>query len=104
LTESDNGTYLKQIWRGKIPPKIRFFMWLLSNGAVLTKDNLLRGNWGGSPECYFCEHDESVDHLIFQCSVAKVVWACVARCFGACDIPGNLNQCWSWLEKWLPQR
>jgi hypothetical protein len=103
LTESNNGTYVKQIWRGKIPPKIKFFMWLLSNGAVLTKDNMLRRNWHGSSDCYFCELDESIDHLFFKCSVAKIVWACVATCFGARDIPGNLNQCWSWLDKWLPQ-
>jgi hypothetical protein len=41
--------------------------------------------------------------MFFQCSVAKVVWACVARCSSACDIPSIINQCWSWLEKWLPQ-
>ena len=78
-------------------------MWLLSNGVVLTKDNMLRRKWNGSPECFFCEHNESIDHLFFQCSIAKVVWACVARCFGASDIPGNLDQCWSWFDQWLPQ-
>ena len=29
LTVGDNDAYLKQIWKGKIPPKIKFFMWLL---------------------------------------------------------------------------
>jgi hypothetical protein len=44
LTEGDNGVYLRQIWKGKIPPKIKFFMWLLSNGVVLTKYNMLKRN------------------------------------------------------------
>jgi len=77
-------------------------MWLVSNEAILTKDNMIKRNWVGDPECYFCECNETIDHLFFKCSVAKVIWACVARCIGAADIPGNLNQCWSWLEKWLP--
>jgi hypothetical protein len=35
LTEGDNGIYHKHIWKGKIPPKIKFFMWLVSNEAIL---------------------------------------------------------------------
>jgi anaerobic selenocysteine-containing dehydrogenase len=66
LTEGESGSYLKQIWRGKIPPKIKFFMWLMSNGAVLTKDNMLRRNWVGDPECYFCDNNESIEHLFFK--------------------------------------
>jgi len=76
LTTNDNGPHLKSIWKGKIPPKIKYFMWLLTNGVVLTKDNLLRKNWKGSPDCYFCNEDETIDHLFFHCSVARVVWAC----------------------------
>ena len=68
-----------------------------SQNQVLTKDIMIKRNWVGNPECFFCECNETIDHLFFKCSVA-----CVARCIGAADIPGNLNQCWSWLEKWLP--
>jgi hypothetical protein len=78
-------------------------MWLLSNDAILTKDNMIKRNWVGDPDCYFCDCTESTEHLFFKCSVTKVVWACVARCIGAFDIPGNLNQCWEWLDKWLPR-
>jgi len=48
-------------------------MWLMSNGAVFTKDNMLRRNWVGDPKCYFCDNNESIEHLFFKCSVAKVV-------------------------------
>jgi hypothetical protein len=34
--------------------------------------------------------------------VAKTIWAIVAKCFGADTIPRNLDQCWRWVEKWLP--
>ena len=45
---------------------------------------------------------ESVSHLFFQCSTAKAVWAIVAKCIGANDVPKSLGQCWLWCEKWLP--
>ena len=51
---------------------------------------------------YFCSQPETVDHLLFQCSTAKVVWATVAVCFGANNVPRSLNQCWEWYERWLP--
>jgi len=77
-------------------------MWLLTNNAILTKDNLIKRKWKGEPECYFCRNPENIPHLFFQCSVARTVWAIIAKCFGANTIPKNLNQCWSWCEKWLP--
>lgn len=75
----------------------------MSNEAILTEDNMLKRKWTSSPECYFCDCNESTEHLFFKCSMAKIVWACLAKCLGATDILGNLVQCWSWLEKWLPQ-
>jgi hypothetical protein len=45
---------------------------------------------------------ESISHLFFQCPVARVVWSIIAKCFGANNIPTNLEQCWCWCETWLP--
>lgn len=44
LTENDVGPYHKKIWTGKIPAKIKIFLWLILNKALLTKDNLIRRN------------------------------------------------------------
>jgi len=35
---------------GKNPTKHKFFMWLMENGALLTKYNLVKRNWVVSPE------------------------------------------------------
>ena len=74
----------------------------MTKDAILTKDNLIRRKWKGDPEYYFCKNPENISHLFFQCSVAKAVWAVIAKCFGANTIPKNLDQCWIWCEKWLP--
>ena len=102
LTRSETGIYYKMLWKGKILAKIKLFMRLLMNDAILTKDNLLKRNWQGDPACYFCDDFENISHLFFQCHVAKSMWAIVAKCFGADTIPRNLEQSWRWCNRWLP--
>jgi hypothetical protein len=53
LTKNDNGPEFKNIWKSKLPEKIRIFMWFLAQGVVLTKENMLKKNWKGNPGCYF---------------------------------------------------
>ena len=53
--------------------------------------------------CYFCHLPEPVNHLFFNCSVAKVVWATVATCLGASNIPTSFDQSWRWCEQWIPK-
>jgi hypothetical protein len=72
------------------------------NNAILTEDNLIKRKWSGSPTCYFCNCDENINHLFFQCSTAKAVWAIVAYAIGANNIPKSFDQCRNWCEHWLP--
>jgi len=102
LTKNEHGVFNKRIWTRKIPQKIKIFLWLLSKGALLTKDNLRRRNWNGDPSCAFCDCVETISHLFFQCPVARVVWSDIEKCFGANNLSFNLKQCWSWCESWLP--
>lgn len=102
LTVNDSGPYYKRIWKGRIPAKIKIFLWLAVNNVILTKDNMIKRKWQGDPSCYFCHKNETIDHLLFQCSVAKSVWAIVAFSLGANNVPTSLSQCWTWCEKWFP--
>jgi len=45
----------KQLWKAKIPLKVKIFMWLTLQNAILTKDNLLKRKWKGSPACAFAK-------------------------------------------------
>jgi hypothetical protein len=74
----------------------------VANDAILTKDNMIKRRWQGDPLCYFCQHPETVNHLLFSCSVAKCVWATIATCLGATNIPTSFDQSWKWCEKWIP--
>jgi hypothetical protein len=102
LTIDDSGPYHKNIWKAKIPAKIKIFLWLLMNNAILTRDNILKRKGKVSPTCHFCNLDETISHLFFQCTTAKVVWTIVAKCFGADNVPRSISQCWLWCDRWLP--
>lgn len=40
----------------------------------MTVDNLLKRNITKPPFCRFCIENESINHLFFDCVVAKKVW------------------------------
>ena len=67
----------KNIWKMKVPLKVKIFAWYLRRGVVLTKDNLLRCNWHGSSKCCFCNHDETIKHLFFECKFARSIWSTI---------------------------
>jgi hypothetical protein len=103
LTCFEGGSSFKYIWKGNIPAKIKIFLWLVANNAVLIKDSLIKRQWRGDSTCYFCHLPETVNHLLFNCSVTKVVWATVATCLGASNIPTSFDQRWKWCERWIPK-
>ena len=95
LTSGDTGHPFNHIWKDKIPHRIKIFMWLCENEAILTKDNMIKRKWNGDPSCYFCSASENMDHLFFLCPVAKVVWGVIAIVLGASNAPlrilGNIK-------------
>ena len=71
----DQTKYLrKYIWKMKVPLKIKIFMWFLHRKVILTKDNLARRNWEGNQSCVFCDKNETIQHLFFECPLARIIW------------------------------
>ena len=66
-----------KLWKMKIPLKTKVFAWYLRRGVILTKDNLAKRNWHGSKKCVFCQHDETITHLFFQCEFARSIWSAI---------------------------
>ena len=102
LTSDDNGESYSRIWKAKFPYKIKIFTWLLENKDILTKDNTVKKNWPGNPTCAFFSQLESLDHMFFQCSVARVTWGFIAFCLGAHEIPNDILSYSGWIRKFLP--
>jgi len=81
LISNGNVQFDKHLWKLKMPLKIKIFMWYLKRGVILTKDNLIRRNWNGNKLCCFCSSDETIQHLFFDCHVAKFMWRVVQYTF-----------------------
>jgi hypothetical protein len=82
-----NNSYLLKI---KISLKIKVFIWLLCREAILTKDNLVKRNWHGNVKCCFCDSPETIQHLFFDCVLAKFIWRVIHITFGL-SIPNNIK-------------
>ena len=77
------------------------FRWNLhQNGefsVILTKDNLVKRNWRGSRQCCFCHKDETIQHLFFDCQLARMIWAVIYAAFGISQPRSVPNMFGTWL-------
>lgn len=54
------------MWKVIIPPRIHiFFVWLLADNKVLTRDNLSKRKNLDDKTCLFCSEYETMHHLFF---------------------------------------
>ena len=60
---NEAGAQYILIWWTKLPLKIKIWLWLIEQNAILTKDNLARRNWSGDLDCLFFNSNESIAHL-----------------------------------------
>ena len=80
--------FYKFVWINHTPPRVRFFAWLLVQGKIQCKTNLLLKNIVDDAECELCHMDvESPDHLILHCPTATQFWTVLGitippYCFG----------------------
>ncbi|CAN6555765.1 unnamed protein product [Malus baccata var. baccata] len=69
------STLWKSVWKLKVPPKIRTFMWKTLHEALATMKNLYIRRSSPSPICPLCNsQDESIEHLFLFCPWVEVVW------------------------------
>jgi hypothetical protein len=91
------------VWSLKIPPRVQFFLWLLSNNKNLTRDNLAKKQHVEDKTCLFCGESETAQHLFFMCVVAKQMWIriseVVSRDVGVCF--ESIGLCWLSEKKFL---
>jgi hypothetical protein len=95
----DDTKYLKKyIWKIKVPLKIKIFMWFLHHKVILTKDNLAKRKWQGCKKCAFCDKDESIQHLFFECPLAKIIWRIIFMTFSLAPQKNITNLFGNWLS------
>ncbi|CAA0394673.1 unnamed protein product [Arabidopsis thaliana] len=84
---------LKQkIWKLKVAPKIQHFLWRCLSDALSTATLLRTRNIPADPTCQrCCQEEETVNHILFTCTYAQMVWRCVNINFGSLLVSDNLE-------------
>ncbi|KAL4271776.1 hypothetical protein GQ457_13G010260 [Hibiscus cannabinus] len=65
----------RQIWKLKVPYRVRMFAWLALHERLLTNVERVRRHMTTSEHCEICgSNSEDIDHVLCQCTAAKEVW------------------------------
>lgn len=64
------------IWNLQTAPKIKVFLWKVLKGAVAVEQRLRTRGIKATDGCLMCGEDqETINHILFQCPLARQVWA-----------------------------
>ena len=66
--------------------------------VTLTKDNLIKRKWKGSAKCCFCNSNETIQHLFFDCHMARFVWNAVSVAFNIKTPTSIANMLGAWIK------
>lgn len=65
----------KWLWALALPPKIKYFLWLIGYNRLPTTAYLYRLNITTSPICPICQqHNETIAHILFNCTHTTSIW------------------------------
>jgi len=62
------------IWKSRLPLKIKFLLWQIFNDKLQVAKSLVKRGWHGSSQCCLCACLEDINHILFKCHLAKLVW------------------------------
>jgi hypothetical protein len=75
MSQGASVTYFKEVWKTRVPPKIRVFLWQLIRGRLPSADQVARRNGPTDGSCALCGELEDGDHIFFRCHLARFLWA-----------------------------
>lgn len=71
---------------------------MVAHNSIMTQDNLRRRGFIGPSLCVMChQEEESINHLLFECSNAKTIWKQQYFSFKQTErLPRNGNNLWDY--------
>ncbi|XP_056843138.1 uncharacterized protein LOC130495690 [Raphanus sativus] len=86
-----------QVWKISTAPKIKKFLWKALSNALGVADECIARGMKVDPRCPKCgEEGESINHVLFTCPAARLVWAnsgfpFLQRGFEHCSLYTNVS-------------
>lgn len=87
------------VCHNKVRPRVVFVLCLVCQNKLATKDRLAKFGVNTYKKCAFCNSDETIHHLIFECSHTKKVWEDVLCYLNTTHNVEGWNQDITWLVK-----
>jgi hypothetical protein len=77
LALCNGSTHLvtKLIWNPNLPLKIKIFTWQMCRGRLPSNDQIQTRGDPSDGNCALCRNPKNVDHILFQCVIAKLLWS-----------------------------
>jgi hypothetical protein len=85
--------FIPTVWKIMVPPRVHFFLWLVSKNKILTRNNLAKRQSVVDMSCLFCAENETVCHLLSDCVVARQAWGVMSEVFGF-QVGGGIMRRW----------
>lgn len=82
LATGEGQDELKALWKAKLPPKIKVFLWQLIRGRLPSGDQVQKRNGPGDGICPLCGVAEDLNHILFYCVSAQFMWSCFREVWG----------------------
>jgi hypothetical protein len=68
-------SHFKEVWRTKVPPKIKIFLWQLIRNRLPTSEHVAKRRVPSMGFCALCDDHEDCNHIFFACPMARFAWA-----------------------------
>ncbi|KAM0831387.1 hypothetical protein ACQ4PT_065585 [Festuca glaucescens] len=89
LHEGASVFCFNELWKVKIPLKIKHFIWQLSINRLPSGDQVQKRHGPGDGLCPLCRLPEDQNHILFDCSLAKLLWAAFREVLGCSWAPSS---------------
>jgi hypothetical protein len=73
-------------------------MWFLHRKVILNQNILIKRQWTSNEKYCFCDDKESIQHLFFDCPLAKTIWRIIHMNFGLAPPKNVINLFGNWLK------
>jgi hypothetical protein len=75
LLQGATITLFRDVWKTRVPPKIKIFLWQLIRGRLPSCEQVAKCMGPSNGLCALCADIEDCNHIFFTCPLACFMWA-----------------------------
>jgi hypothetical protein len=75
LSRGAKVTCFKEVWRARVPPKIKIFLWKLIRNRLPSCEQVAKRMGPSNSRCALCGDMEDCNHIFFTCPMAQFMWS-----------------------------